>query len=57
MDRTEAMIEMPVRIDTILFMIFAVSVLIAVWVLDIVKDVQDLQTRVTQIEEVRNGIK
>lgn len=51
------MIEMPVRIDTILFMIFAVSVLIAVWVLDIVKDVQDLQTRVTQIEEVRNGIK
>ena len=43
--------EIPVRTDTILLMIFAASVVLAVWVLNIARDVQDLQTRATITEE------
>ena len=47
--------EVPVRTDTILLMILISAIVIGVWVLDIVKDVQDLQTRIIQIEEVNDG--
>ncbi len=40
-----------VSLDTILVIVTGVSIVLAVWMINIVKDVQDLQTRVQIMEE------